>query len=135
MKSFYSCLDPFVVAPQSEQHTLINKKAAAENGKVVFYGAEDFFAAQSQPFILFKLKRTPNIDGVIFFTINQFCYGSRLNLKLLYQILELKISVHFAREFFSILNSNQLEDKYIELLAYFQSTFKNQNGFLLNESK
>lgn len=133
MKSFYSCLDPFVVAPQSEQHMLINQKAAAENGKVVFYGAEDFFAAQSQPFILFKLKRTPNIDGVIFFTINQFCYGNTLNLKLLHQILELNISVHFAREFFSILNFKELEDKYIELLAYFQSTFKNQNAFLLNE--
>lgn len=133
MKSFYSCLDPFVVAPQSEQHMLINKKAAAENGKVIFYGAEDFFAAQNQPFILFKLKRTPNIDGVIFFTINQFCYGNTLNLKLLYQILKLNISVHFAREFLSISNFKQLEDRYIELLAYFQSTFKNQNGFLFYE--
>ena len=43
MKIFYSCLDPFVTAPQSEQHLMINKKAAKENGKVVFYGSEDFF--------------------------------------------------------------------------------------------
>ena len=28
MKIFYSCLDPFVTAPQSEQHLMINKKAA-----------------------------------------------------------------------------------------------------------
>ena len=126
MKTFYSCLDPFVTAPQSEQHLMINKKAAKENGKVVFYGSEDFFVAQTQPFILFKLKRTPNLDGVIFFTINQFCYGELFNLKLLYQILDLNLSVHFAREFLTISNSKELEVKYIELLAYFQSTFNNE---------
>ena len=129
MKSFYSCLDPFVTAPQSEQHMLINQQAAKENGKIVFYGSEDFFVAQTQPFILFKLKRTPNLDGVIFFTINQFCYGKTFNLNLLCNILDLGISVHFAREFLKISNFEQLEDKYIELLAYYKSTFKNEQHF------
>ncbi len=126
MKSFYSCLDPFVTAPQSEQHMMINKKATEENGKVVFYGSEDFFVAQTQPFILFKLKRTPNLDGVIFFTIDQFCYVKSFNLNLLCQILDLNISVHFAREFLNILDLEDLENKYINLLAYYQSTFKNE---------
>ena len=104
MKSFYSCLDPYVIAPQIEQHYLINKIAKKENGKIVFYGSEDFFVAETQPFILFKLKRTPNIDGIIFFTLNQFCYGKSFNLNLINKILDLKISIHFAREAFSIYN-------------------------------
>ena len=124
MKSFYSCLDPFVIAPQVEQHNLIKGMAKKENGKIVFYGSEDFFVAQSQPFILSKLKRTPDINGVIFFTLNQFCYGENFNLGLLYDILDLKISIHFARESFSIYNVTDLEEKYIELIGYFQSTFK-----------
>ncbi len=124
LKSFYSCLDPFVTAPQSEQHNLINKMAHSETGKVVFYGSEDFFVAESQPFILFKLKRTPNINGVIFFTINQFCYGQTLNTNLLNEILNLNISLHFARENISIYDFNDLERIYLELLGYFQSTFK-----------
>lgn len=126
MKNFYSCLDPLVTAPQSEQHLIINKMASKENGKVVFYGSEDFFLAQSQPFILFKLKRTPNLDGVIFFTINQFCYGKSFNLNLLCQILNLKLSVNFAREYLTISNAYELREKYIEILAYFQSTFNNE---------
>ena len=129
MKYFYSCLDPLVTAPQSEQHFLINKKAAEENGKVVFYGSEDFFVAQTQPFILFKLKRTPNLDGVIFFTVNQFCYGKTFNLNLLSQILESGVSVHFARESLTIRDSKELKNKYIDLIAYFQSTFKNEINY------
>jgi len=127
MKSFYSCLDPFVIAPQVEQHNLIKSIAEKENGKIVFYGSEDFFVAQNQPFILFKLKRTPDINGVIFFTLNQFCYGEYFNLRLLNDILDLKISIHFARESFSIYNVSDLEEKYIELIGYFQSTFKKKS--------
>ena len=126
MKSFYSCLDPYVIAPQIEQHYLINKIAKKENGKIVFYGSEDFFVAETQPFILFKIKRTPNIDGIIFFTLNQFCYGKSFNLNLINKILDLKISIHFAREAFSIYNLLDLENKYLELIGYFQSTFKNE---------
>lgn len=123
MKSFYSCLDPFIIAPQSEQHNLIKDLAETENGKIIFYGSEDFFVAKTQPFILLKLKKISNIDGVIFFTINQFCYGECFNLKLINDILALKLTIHFARENISIYNKSDFEDKYIELIGYYQSTF------------
>ena len=124
IKSFYSCTDPFIVAPMVEQHTLINTTARRENGKIIFYGCEDYFVAGSQPFIIPKLMRTKNLDGVIFFTLNQFCYGESLNLKLLVNILKLKISVHFAREALSIQNLNDLKIKHLDLLCYYQATFK-----------
>lgn len=124
-KSFYSCIDPLFVGINAEQHDVINTMAKKENGKIIFYGAEDYFVAESQPFILPKLIRTNNIDGVIFFTLNQFCYGESINLKLLVNILKLEISVHFAREALSIQNLNDLKIKHLDLLAYYQATFKN----------
>ena len=124
IKSFYSCIDPFFIAPNPEQHDLIKSLAKRENGKIIFYGAEDYFVAGSQPFILVKLMRTKNIDGVIFFTLNQFCYGESINLKLLVNILKLKISIHFARENLSIQDLNDLKIKHLDLLAYYQATFK-----------
>jgi hypothetical protein len=124
IKSFYSCIDPFFIAPNAEQHDLIKSLAEKENGKIIFYGAEDYFVAGGQPFILLKLMRTKNIDGVIFFTLNQFCYGESFNLILIVNILKLKISVHFAREGLSIQNLNDLKIKHLDLLAYYQATFK-----------
>ena len=129
MKYFYSCLDPFVSAPQTEQHSVIKKLTDKNNGKIIFYGSEDFFVADSQPFILLKLKRTQNIDAVVFFSINQFCYGDTFNVKLIKEILKLKISVHFAREDISIENEVELDEMYIELIGYYQSTCNLQNIF------
>ena len=123
--SFYSCIDPYYVAPSAEQHNIINAMAKQENGKIIFYGSEDYFVASAQPFILPKLKRTKDIDGVVFFTLNQFCYGEAFNFKLLIDILKLKMSVHFAREGLSIQNLMELKTKHLDLLAYYQATFKN----------
>ena len=116
--SFYSCLDPKVVAPQSEQHALITQTAIDNEGLVVFYGAEDYFCASNQPFIYNKLKRTPNLDGVIFFTINQFCYGEEINMKLILEIIELGLSVHFAREKLNILDFESFCEHFLEMRAY-----------------
>ena len=57
-KSFYSCIDTFFEGTNAEQHNIINAMAKRENGKIIFYGAEDYFVADSQPFILPKLIRT-----------------------------------------------------------------------------
>jgi hypothetical protein len=124
MKSFYSCIDTFFEGTNAEQHNIINTMAKRENGKIIFYGAEDYFVADSQPFILPKLKRTKNIEGVIFFTLNQFCYGNYINLSLLVNILKLEISVHFAREDITIKNLNDLKVKHLDLIGYYHAAFK-----------
>jgi hypothetical protein len=117
-KSFYSCLDPYVVAPQAEQHKLIASLAESLSGKVVFYGAEDYFVAPSQPFILSKLKRTPGLDGVLFFTIDQFSYSNDLNISLLADILDLGLMIGFARENLILQSGQCLQSRFLEMRAY-----------------
>ena len=130
MKSYYSCLDSLLTTPQAEQHFWIKKMAETKNGQVVFYGAEEYFVSNIQPFILNKLKRTPNLNGVIFFTIDQFCYGEELNIFLMIEIIKIGLSIHFAREEISILNNIQLEGQYLELLSYYHC--KKNNATLVH---
>jgi len=124
MKQFYSCIDVTLPAPQPEQHELIRKIAISQQGKVIFYGAEEYSVAACQPYIHYKLRRTPGIDGVIFFTINQFCYGTTFNLKLLRDILNDSMSVHFARENVNLCSIYDLTSKFIEFSAYFHANSK-----------
>lgn len=121
MKQFYSCIDALLPAPQPEQHEVSKKKAIKEGGQIVFYGAEEYRVIKYQPFILNKLQRTAGIDGVVFFTIDQFCYGQTFNLKLLCDILKSKFSVHFAREDISFSSVEEVEEKFITLSAYFHA--------------
>jgi len=121
IKSFYCCIDSFLPATQPEQHIICENMAKFNNGKIIFYGAEDVLVAKQQPFIYDKLKRTPNIDGVIFFTINQFCYDTALNINLIKKILNLKISIHFARENISFFNQKELKKNLPEVYSYYYS--------------
>lgn len=118
MLNYYSCLDPCAVAPQPEQHQIIAKMANDLNGKVIFYGSEDYFCAKSQPFIYPKLKRTPNLNGVIFFTFDQFLYSPKLEISLIRKILNLNLTVNFAREQISITDFLQLRNSYLLYRAY-----------------
>jgi hypothetical protein len=122
MKQFYSCIDAYLPSPQPEQHAVISRKADKEDAAVVFYGAEEVRVAQAQPFILSKLKRTPGLDGVIFFSINQFCYSEKLNLKLIFDILDLGLSVHFAREDISLYSKSEAREKFIIISAFYSAT-------------
>jgi hypothetical protein len=121
MKQFYSCIDALLPAPQSEQHEVSRKKATKEGGQIVFYGAEEYRVVDRQPFILPKLKRTPGINGVIFFSIDQFCYGDTFNLKLLQDLLAPGLSVHFAREDISFYIFGEVTASFITLSAYFHA--------------
>jgi hypothetical protein len=121
MKQFYSCVDVLLPAPFPEQHELSKRKAVNEGGQIVFYGSEEYRVAKQQPFILGKLSRTPGIDGVVFFSIDQFCYGEQFNLRLLRDILKLNLSVHFAREDISFGDLDDVEKVFMTLTAYFQA--------------
>lgn len=88
---------------------------------IVFYGAEEFRVTKNQPFILGKLLRTPGIDGVVFFSIDQFCYGEKFNLKLLTSIQKAGYTVHFAREDISLESEGEVADAFLTLSAYFHS--------------
>lgn len=125
---FYSCLDSKLNSTQPEQHYMCNKKAEKENGEIVFYGSEEYSVLEHQPYILYKLSKTPNIDGVIFFTFNQFCYSQKFNIKLLYDLLSKKKSVHFSREDISLYKQEDLESILPSFIAYYNS-FNNRVKF------
>ena len=124
MYNFYSCLDPRAIAPQPEQHQLIAEMAKSLDGEIVFYGSEDYFCAKSQPFIYKKLKRTANLNGVIFFTFDQFLYSPNLDVLLIKKILGLSLTVNFAREKISIQSLQQLREDFLLYRAYHHA--KNQ---------
>jgi hypothetical protein len=117
MKRFYSCIDSTLLVPQPVQHLVIKDRAEKAGGSIVFYGAEDQKGLRSQPFILPKLRRTPDIDGVVFFTFHQFRYGSELNFFLLKTLLQEKYETHFGREGLSIATVDELNELYPFLMS------------------
>ena len=123
---YYSCLDSKLTSPQPEQHYIINKKAEKENGQIVFYGSEEFSVFEHQPYIYEKVKRTKFIDGVIFFTLDQFCYADKFNFNLLKNFLDNKKTIHFAREDISLYSFNDL-DYNLPLFISYQNTFSKRN--------
>ena len=110
MKTFYSCIDASIPAPQPEQHLMIREKARREGGSITFYGAEEYQAVATQPFIRWKLARTPGLDGVVFFTIHQFRRGSSLNYRLLRTLIDEGRELHFARENLSYRSLDELKE-------------------------
>lgn len=130
MKSFYSCVDALVPSPFSEQHLIIRNKAEKENGAITFYGAEEYRSVKSQPFILMKMKETPGLDGVVFFTAQQFAYGSEFNLKLFNELIDNNYEIHFAREDFSF-KKNDLNIKNLDFLVSNSLIFhRNENDLI-----
>jgi hypothetical protein len=120
-RSFYCCIDSLLPATQPEQHIICENIANLNNAKIIFYGAEDVLVTRDQPFIYDKLKRTPKIDGVIFFTIDQFCYENTLNIHLIKKIIDLNMSIHFARENISYFDQNELKKDLPEIYSYYYS--------------
>jgi hypothetical protein len=120
MKQFYFCTEPRLSTPQAEQHFWAKRFAKNLNGAVVFYGAEEFRVAHNQPFILPKLLRTPGLDGVLFFSFEQFCLADRLNFKLGTNILQIGLSIHFVRENISFYSVSELTDSILLLSGYKQ---------------
>lgn len=119
MKTFYSMIDGRLTSPQPEQHEFLQKKARKEGGEIVFYGAEEYRCFRDQPFILNKLRRTPGVTDVVFFTFEQFCYGDKLNLKLMKEIISSGYGLHFAREDLSLNSLQDIVDNLPVFLAYF----------------
>lgn len=109
MKNFYSCVDCFLATTQPIQNLVMREKAKRAGGAVSFYGSEDPRAARAQSFILPKLLRTPGIDGVIFFSLEQFRLGDRPNIPLMREILERGYELHFAKEDISMCTAQDLE--------------------------
>ncbi len=121
MKQFYFCIDSRLSASQAEQHFWAQHFAEKHAGAIVFYGSEELRVMDVQPFILTKLSRTPRLDGVIFFSFEQFCLGDGINLKLIRNILMLGLSVHFVRENISLSALTEVSGQFLLWSGYKQS--------------
>jgi hypothetical protein len=121
VKTFYTMVDSTLGTPQPEQLTLCRNKAHKEGGEVVFYGAEEIQCIHTQPFIVSKLKKTPGITDVVFFAFAQFCYGDKLNIKVLKNIINDGYGVHFAREDLSFYTEKAMENSFPLLSAYYHT--------------
>lgn len=118
MKQFYFCTDCTLTTPQPEQHALGRNMASLLSGQIVFYGSEEITVSHVQPFILQKLYKMSNLDGVLFFSFDQFCYGEGVNFKLLANIIKLKLSIHFVRENLSLYSLVEISEQFLLLSAY-----------------
>lgn len=100
MKNYYSWIDTAFVkyAPQPLQHLAAQNQASILGGKIVFYNAEDFVTLSTHTMIKAKIEQKPEVDGIIFFTVQQFFNKGRLNLPFLQFILDKGYEVHFSRE-------------------------------------
>jgi hypothetical protein len=114
MKTFLSILDSGCadIAPQNMQHLVIGDFARQLGGKVTFYTAEDFLTLSTQSVFKAKLSQKPEVDGMIFFRLQQFCYGGTLNYDILKQVLCEGYAVHLARERLSLTSLDDLIDKF-----------------------
>lgn len=131
MKKFYSCVDNYIPSPLSEQHTVIFEKAKRENGKITAYASEELRTAASQPWIYHKLKQTPGLDGVVFFTAIQFLYKDEFNYSLFEKILNDNYEIHFARENMSF-KKNKININDLNFLLLYSLIHHRDDNLLLD---
>jgi len=114
MKTFLSILDIGCadIAPQNMQHLVIGDFARQLGGKVTFYTAEDFLTLSNHSVFKAKLSQRPEVDGMIFFRLRQFCYSGSLDYETLRQVLCAGYTLHLARERLSLTSLDDLINKF-----------------------
>jgi hypothetical protein len=88
------CMDKI---SQSIQLRIIKLFATENNAKIIFLTNEDINSIKTQMVLKSKIKESPKVDGFIFFSINQFCYGN-FNIEILKKILKKKYNLYFSKE-------------------------------------
>ena len=124
-KKYLAFLDIAIteIVGQRLQTILAKDYAKKINGDVIFYSTETYGSFKNLQVLKQKINEDSEFDGVIFYSILQFCYGGKIESKILKKILKKKIKLIFVRENIEINNLTQLKSKLIEL-AYFQKTHK-----------
>ena len=108
MKQFYSCIDSKIPSPQREQHLIIDLYINRLGAEVTYSTSEDFVLRDKQKWIFERVDRISGIDGVVFFTIDQFYHGRSFNENLIRNFLLAGKEIHFAREQMSFISEEQL---------------------------
>lgn len=132
-KKYLALLDIVIteIVSQKLQVSLIKDYITKNNGDLVFYSTENHSTFQNLNILRHKIKEKINVDGIIFYSLLQFCYSKKNNINLMEQILEKKIELTFIRENITIKNKIQLKNKIIEI-KYFPKT---HNSLIYNLKK
>lgn len=127
-KQFYSCVDSLIPCPQPEQHLVIESMARRLHGKITYSTSEDTILRSTQAWIEERVDRIKNINGLIFFQIDQFNYNNKLNLKLIKNLLDKNLEVHFAREAISFYSTDDLyTSNSINIILFINLLFEKNN--------
>ncbi len=125
----FSMLDADFPVPSRVQHGLIYSYASRNGYKVGFYGAEDPEFSASNTYLYSKLPQLSlKYSGIIFFSLNQIGLQP---LKFISDILNQRLSVHFAIQEISIQSTLQLNTSALQLLSAATSF---QNALILRRA-
>lgn len=128
MKKFYSFLDASLIehCPQPLQHLANSNMAAKNQGLITFYGAEDIITVKDSKVLKAQLSKDSDLEGIVFFSINQFRFDGILKLELIREVLNKNLEIHFSRENLSIKNIQDLEQQLPLLVFLNYSLYRDQ---------
>ena len=109
MKQYYSCIDSSIPSPQREQHLIIDLYVNHLGGTITYSTSEDAVLRDEQKWIFERVSRISGINGVVFFTVDQFFSSKTFNQELIRKFLISGLEVHFAREQLSFFSEAELD--------------------------
>ena len=131
-KKFLALLDVSLIEiiSQKSQYELMQYQLNKKNLLLASYINEDPSDIASCKEILRKINEKLNIQGIVFFSLLQLCYGSKIKLNIIKESLKKKYEVFFVRENIHIKNFNNFKKIEKDLLL-----FKANNSVLLDKIK
>ena len=131
-KKFLALLDVSLIEiiSQKSQYELMQYQLNKKNLLLANYINEDPNDIASCKEILRKINEKLDIQGIVFFSLLQLCYGSKIKLNIIEECLKKKYEIFFVRENIHIKNFNNFKKIEKELLL-----FKVNNSILLDKIK
>lgn len=111
--------------PQGIQLSLMFKYSKKFDKSVSFYNTEYENTYKKMGFFKEKLLSKPKISGFIFFSLIQFCYQNKLNIKLINKSIELGYELMFVKEKIYLKDLASLKKNKHKLLNFSQKNKKN----------
>ena len=132
-RNLHAFLDVAIIdtVPQAIQHLAISDYISRLGGKLVFYSMENALTARTQSVLAAAMRKSPAVDGVVFFRLEQFATDHGLNLALMREMLAAGYSLHFLRERLSLETIAELDAARGVLTAFaFSRDRQREAGFM-----
>ncbi len=103
--------------PQTWQIFIMKNFLNTYEKKIDFYTGENHKGYKKMISFYEKIKSNPNIHGFIFFSLLQFCYDEKFNIKLINEAVKKGYTIYCAREKL-ILNKKNFQNKKNDLFFF-----------------